>query len=228
MCFLWGSSGFQRRLPSYMSLAAVAPGLGRRREEGLRLLNSSVCKLSINPPASALHCWNVLESRMAQTQFSKRVNIYSSLGVSIKGIAWPHRLGKGLEGPIAPERGFPLISILSLQSVLWTLLLLRLSTFPKSRLHDITIALRRHLSFSLFFARLVVLWWWFLSLSCVWFFCNPMDYSLPGSSCPWDFPGANTGVGCHILLQRISPVQGLNLHLMHCQVDALPLCHLLS
>ena len=28
--------------------------------------------------------------------------------------------------------------------------------------------------------------------------------------CPWDFPGKNTGVGCHILLQEIFPTQGLN------------------
>ena len=26
--------------------------------------------------------------------------------------------------------------------------------------------------------------------------CNPTDCSLPGSLCPWDFPGKNTGVGC--------------------------------
>ena len=32
--------------------------------------------------------------------------------------------------------------------------------------------------------------------------CNSMDCSLPGSSVhPWDFPGKNTGVGCHFLLQ---------------------------
>ena len=37
-----------------------------------------------------------------------------------------------------------------------------------------------------------------------------MDCSLPGSSCPWDFPGKNTGVGCHALLQGISPTQGSN------------------
>ena len=30
--------------------------------------------------------------------------------------------------------------------------------------------------------------------------CNPMDYSPPGLLCPWDFPGKNTGVGCHFLL----------------------------
>ena len=35
--------------------------------------------------------------------------------------------------------------------------------------------------------------------------------------CPWDFPGKNTGVGCHFLLQRIFPTEGLNLHLLHCR-----------
>ena len=28
--------------------------------------------------------------------------------------------------------------------------------------------------------------------------------------CPWDFPGKSIGVGCHFLLQRIFPTQGLN------------------
>ena len=57
-------------------------------------------------------------------------------------------------------------------------------------------------------------------------FCNPMDCSPPGSSlCPWDFPGKNTGVGCHFLLQEIFPPQGLNPHLLHWQVDSLPLSH---
>ena len=27
--------------------------------------------------------------------------------------------------------------------------------------------------------------------------CDPMNYNLPGSSCPWNFSGKNTGVGCH-------------------------------
>jgi len=26
--------------------------------------------------------------------------------------------------------------------------------------------------------------------------------------CPWDFPGKNTGVGCHFLLKEIFPTQG--------------------
>ena len=46
---------------------------------------------------------------------------------------------------------------------------------------------------------------------------------------PWDFSGKNTGVGCYFLLQGIFLTQGLNpclLHLLHWQVDSLPLWHL--
>ena len=53
-----------------------------------------------------------------------------------------------------------------------------------------------------------------------------MDCSPPGSSCPWGFPGRNTAVGCHPLLQGIFPTQGLSLcllHLLHRQADPLPL-----
>ena len=38
--------------------------------------------------------------------------------------------------------------------------------------------------------------------------------------CPWDFPGKNTGVGCHFLLHGIFPTQGSNPHLLgllHCR-----------
>ena len=55
--------------------------------------------------------------------------------------------------------------------------------------------------------------------------CNPMDYSLPGSLSPWDFPGKNTGVGCHFLPQRIFLTQGSNPCLLLWQVDSLPLSH---
>ena len=34
---------------------------------------------------------------------------------------------------------------------------------------------------------------------------------------PWDFPGKNTGVGCHFLLQGIFLTQGLNSGLLHCR-----------
>ena len=31
--------------------------------------------------------------------------------------------------------------------------------------------------------------------------CDPIDGSPPGSPCPWDSPGKNTGESCHFLLQ---------------------------
>ena len=34
---------------------------------------------------------------------------------------------------------------------------------------------------------------------------------------PWDFPGKNTGMGCHFLLQGIFPTQGSNQNLLHCR-----------
>ena len=40
--------------------------------------------------------------------------------------------------------------------------------------------------------------------------CDPMDYSPPGSLCPRNSPGRNTGVGCHFPLQGIFPNQGSN------------------
>ena len=48
---------------------------------------------------------------------------------------------------------------------------------------------------------------------------------------PWNFPGKNTGVGCHFLLQRIFPTQGFNPCLLcplHWQEDSLPLAPPLS
>ena len=47
--------------------------------------------------------------------------------------------------------------------------------------------------------------------------CDPMDYSLPGSSVPGDSPGKKTGVGCYALLQGIFPTQGLNPGLPRCR-----------
>ena len=43
---------------------------------------------------------------------------------------------------------------------------------------------------------------------------------------PWDFPGKNTGVGYHFLLQGIFLTQGLNTCLLHWQADSLPLSYL--
>ena len=43
---------------------------------------------------------------------------------------------------------------------------------------------------------------------------HPMDCSPPRLLCSWDFPGKNTGMGCHFLLQGILPTQRLNPHLL--------------
>ena len=36
--------------------------------------------------------------------------------------------------------------------------------------------------------------------------CDPVDCSMPGL-CPWSFPGKNTGVDCHFLLQGFFPTR---------------------
>ena len=44
--------------------------------------------------------------------------------------------------------------------------------------------------------------------------------------CPWDSPGKNTGVGCHVFFQGIFPTQKSNpfiLRLLHWQAESLPL-----
>ena len=43
--------------------------------------------------------------------------------------------------------------------------------------------------------------------------------------CPWGFPGKNTGVNCHFLLQRIFLTQGSCPCLLHWQAGSLPLSH---
>ena len=50
-----------------------------------------------------------------------------------------------------------------------------------------------------------------------------------GLLCRWDFPGKDTGKGCHFLLQELFSAQGSNPHflcLLHWQVDSLPLHYL--
>ena len=45
--------------------------------------------------------------------------------------------------------------------------------------------------------------------------CDPCGLWPARLLCPWDFPGQNTGVGCHFLLQRIFLAQGSNPGLPH-------------
>ena len=60
------------------------------------------------------------------------------------------------------------------------------------------------------------------SLSCI----QLLDSSLTSLLHLWDFPGKNTGVGCHCLLQEIFPTQGLNPGLLHCRQMLYGLSHL--
>ena len=56
--------------------------------------------------------------------------------------------------------------------------------------------------------------------------CDSMDCTPPGFSVHWYFPGKNTGVHSHFLLQGIFLTQGSNLrllYLLHWQVGSLPL-----
>ena len=43
--------------------------------------------------------------------------------------------------------------------------------------------------------------------------------------CPWNSPGRNTGMGCHFLLPRIFPTQGLHHGLPHCRQMLYGLSH---
>ena len=67
---------------------------------------------------------------------------------------------------------------------------------------------------------------------CVCVSCSVMSDSLQSHElyptrllCPWDFPGKNTGVGCHALLQGIFPTQGSNLGLLDCRQTLYCLSH---
>ena len=47
-------------------------------------------------------------------------------------------------------------------------------------------------------------------LGCVQLFATPRTVAMDRFLCPWDFPGKNTGVGYHFLLQVIFLTQGSN------------------
>ena len=57
--------------------------------------------------------------------------------------------------------------------------------------------------------------------SCMTLLC-PFGLQCTSLLCPWDFPGENTGVGCHFLPQGILLTQGSNPHLLHWQKNSLP------
>ena len=53
----------------------------------------------------------------------------------------------------------------------------------------------------------------------LWLKCSVVSNSLQPARflCPWIFPGKNTGMGCHCLLQGIFLTQGSNPGLLHCR-----------
>ena len=53
----------------------------------------------------------------------------------------------------------------------------------------------------------------------------PHGLQLARLLCPWNFPGKNTEVGCHFLLQGIFPSQGSNLYPLLWYADSLSLTH---
>ena len=55
--------------------------------------------------------------------------------------------------------------------------------------------------------------------------CDPMDCRLPGSSVHGIYPGKNTRVHCHFLLQRIFLTQESSLRLLHCSQILYHLSH---
>ena len=57
-----------------------------------------------------------------------------------------------------------------------------------------------------------------LVTQCYLTLCDPMDWTLLGSSVHGDFPGKNTGVSFHALLQRVFSILGLNQGLLHCRL----------
>ena len=72
--------------------------------------------------------------------------------------------------------------------------------------------------------RFYHIWYCFLVLkSCPTLFSAPWTVAQQVPLSMGFFPGKNTGVGCHFLLQGVFLTQELNPSLLHWQVDSLPL-----
>ena len=98
--------------------------------------------------------------------------------------------------------------------IFWPCLLACRLLFPWSRMETVSTAVKAQSPNH----------WCLIANSCPTL-CDPMDYSPPGSSVPWDSPGKNTGVGCHALLQGIFSTQELNPGLSHCRQILYHLSH---
>ena len=119
--------------------------------------------------------------------------------------------------PFSPSV-FPRIRVFSIESAL-------LITWPKYWSFSFNISPSKEYSGSISWTRFLCT----LSCSVVSDFLWPHGLQPARLLCPWNFPGKNTWVGCHFLLQGIFPTQGLNpclLSLLHWQADSLSLAPL--
>ena len=57
-------------------------------------------------------------------------------------------------------------------------------------------------------------------LSCVQLFAIPWTAAFQAPSCPWDFLGKSTGVGCHRLIQIVS-LEDVNSQVTQCNIEAM-------
>ena len=100
-------------------------------------------------------------------------------------------------------------------------------SFYKSKLHSVKAEISTTPHFPTMHRVPHLLWGWppsavVVEVLChVWLFCHSMDYSPPGSPLSMGFPGKNTGVGCHFLLQGMLLTQGSNSGVLHWLVDSL-------
>ena len=67
---------------------------------------------------------------------------------------------------------------------------------------------KRYVLFCIVHTSLPMLW----LFSCSVVSDSMIPWTVPNQAplCPWDFPGKNTGMGCHFLLQGIFPTEGSN------------------
>ena len=84
----------------------------------------------------------------------------------------------------------------------------------------------------LFYAQLLSSWFWVCMCACSVASSRVQCFSDPSRRlCPWNYPGKNTGMGCHFFLRGIFPTQRLKRCLpclLHWQTDSLPQCHTTS
>ena len=151
---------------------------------------------------------------LAYSSFCCLINFSSSFEIQLK------HLHMCIIFPVSsPKSLLPAMSIKNLFSPS--------SALPKFVYISVTVLLNSSDLFTCFLHTRKLLRASLIAQSCLTL-CNPMDCSPPGFSVQGIFPGKNTGLGCHFLLQGIFPTQGSNPRLLHWQADSITLSHLSS